>query len=255
MKSVYGPVASWRLGKSLGVDLICSECKICSFDCVYCQLERTEEITNQRREFVSIQRVNKEVEDALAITSPDVITFSGTGEPTLATNLDEAIDALRKITDIPLAILTNSSLMDHKDVQQTLAKLDIIVAKLDASNPELFKVVNQPAPGVEFESVIRGMKELRSNFSGTFALQIMFIEANKAYASDIATLSREINPDEVQINTPLRPCEVAPLSKEELMTIEKEFKGLNTINVYTSTRPKTDPLDKMELFKRRRLEP
>ena len=255
MKIVYGPVASWRLGRSLGVDLICSPEKICSFDCIYCQLEKTKKITSKKVTFIQINKVEEEVKNALQHTTPDVITFSGMGEPTLATNMDAAIKIIRNLTDIPLAILTNSSLMFDKDVQKNLCNLDIIVAKLDASNQELFQKINRPAEEISFEKTINSIRELRKHFSGKFALQIMFMNENKNYSHELAKLAQEIKPDEVQINTPLRLCAVKPLTKEELDEIEKAFTGLNTLSVYHSPKPMTDPLDKLELIKRRRMEP
>ncbi|ENO11935.1 hypothetical protein MBGDC06_00266 [Thermoplasmatales archaeon SCGC AB-539-C06] len=89
---------------------------------------------------------------------------------------------------------------------------------------------------------------MKKKFHGKFALQIMFINENKNYANELAELSQEIEPDEVQINTPLRPCAVSPLTKKELDNIEKSFAGLNTISVYHSPKPMTYPLDKIELF-------
>jgi len=253
MKSVYGPVASWRLGKSLGIDLICSEEKICSFNCIYCQLEKTKKITDQKDTFISIKTVRKELQNALKKTSPDVITLSGTGEPTLAENIDKAIQMIRELSDLPLAILTNSTLFNDESVRENLRKIDIIVAKLDAPNQEIFEKINRPASTVTFEKTFNGIKKLRKEFCGKFALQIMFMNENKEYAFELAELAREINPDEVEINTPLRPCPVKPLTEKELNEIEKEFDGLNTLSVYNSPKPKTNPLDKIELFKRRRL--
>ena len=122
MKIVYGPIASWRLGRSLGVDLICSEKKICTFDCIYCQLKEGK-ITSQRDKFVSLEKVKKELKSALKQTTPDVITFSGMGEPTLATNMYETTKFIREFTRLPIAILTNSSLMDNENVQNDLKKL------------------------------------------------------------------------------------------------------------------------------------
>ena len=110
MKIIYGPVASWRLGSSLGIDLICSEKKICSFDCIYCQLGKQSGKTTQRKNFIRIDELKKEVIETLDQVSPDVITFSGAGEPTLAKNIDQAYNTIKKITDIPIAIITNSSL-------------------------------------------------------------------------------------------------------------------------------------------------
>ncbi|RLI64924.1 MAG: radical SAM protein [Candidatus Asgardarchaeum californiense] len=253
MNSIYGPVASWRLGRSLGVDLICSEEKICSFNCLYCQLEKTKKISKQRELFVSVNRLIKELSVALKKTTSDVITLSGTGEPTLAKNLDEVIQMIRELSKLPIAILTNSTLLNDKFVRDSLSKIDIIIAKLDAPNQEIFQTVNRPLKEISFQQTINGIKKMKEEFTGKFALQMMFIKENKDYASDLAELAREINPDEVQINTPLRPCPVQPLSKTELERIEKEFTGLNTLSVYNSTKPKTDPLDKLEIFKRRRL--
>ena len=252
MNIIYGPVASWRLGKSLGVDLICSPEKICSFDCIYCQLEKTKEISSERKIFVQTKDVIEEVKKALQKTKPDVITFSGMGEPTLARNIGEVIFSLKKITKIPLAILTNSSLLFDKQVQQDLKNLDVIVAKLDAPNEKLFQKISQPAEGISFEQTIKGIKEMRGNFKGKFALQMMFMDINKEYAKDMADLARDIQPDEVQINTPLRPCNVKPLPVEILDEIEKQFNGLKTLSVYHSSRPMTDPLDKLDMLKRRR---
>jgi len=132
MKIIYGPVSSWRLGSSLGVDLICSKKRICSFNCSYCQLGKPYFIKTKRKNFISIKDMKKELIEALKKTSPDVITFSGTGEPTLAKNLNLAIETIKKLTQIPIAILTNSTLMYEKDVRAALDKIDVVVAKLDA---------------------------------------------------------------------------------------------------------------------------
>jgi len=252
MKIVYGPVASWRLGRSLGVDLICSPKKICSFDCIYCQLEKTEKLTKHSESFINLDKLKNELQHALNHTTTDVITLSGMGEPTLANNMDEAIKIIRELTDLPIAILTNSTLLCKKGIRDSLSRLDIIVAKLDVSNEEMFKKINQPVQGLTFEKTLEGIKTMRKKFKGKFALQIMFMNENKDCASHIAELAREINPDEVQINTPLRVCSIAPLLKDELVKMEKIFHGLNTISVYTSQKPVINPLDKMELIRRRR---
>jgi wyosine [tRNA(Phe)-imidazoG37] synthetase (radical SAM superfamily) len=254
MKIVYGPVASWRLGKSLGVDVICKPEKICSFDCVYCQLEKTRKITSEREIFVPTEMIKHELNLALKKTTPDVITLSGMGEPTLAKNNSEIIDYTRCNTDIPIAILTNSSLFVNKDVQKSLCKLDIIVAKLDAPNEDLFQKINRPAKGISFKKTLDGILDIRNKFQGKFALQMMFINENKDYAEEMANIARAINPDEVQINTPLRPCKVEPLDEKTIDKIENIFDNLPTITVYKSPKPKTDPLDKIDLIKRRRME-
>jgi wyosine [tRNA(Phe)-imidazoG37] synthetase (radical SAM superfamily) len=183
---------------------------------------------------------------------PDVITFSGMGEPTLAKNLNSAIEIVRKCTDIPLAILTNSSLMYNKEVREELKKLDIIVAKLDAANEDYFRKINQPGKGITFKKTLEGIKKMREGFKGKFALQTMFVQENALIAKEIAEIAREIDPNEIHINTPLRPCRVKPLPKKQLFEIEGLFKGLKTLNVYKCKKPNTLPLDMQELLERGR---
>jgi wyosine [tRNA(Phe)-imidazoG37] synthetase (radical SAM superfamily) len=254
MKIVYGPVASWRLGRSLGIDLICSSNKICSLNCIYCQLGTPEKITTNREKFISLKKLRNELKHALDKSNPDVITLSGMGEPSLANNLAESIKIIQEVTYLPIAILTNSTLLFKKEVRDILSSIDIIVAKLDASNQSIFKKINQPAEELTFRKNLDGIIKMRNRFKGKFALQIMFLNENKEYAHQLADLAREIKPDEVQINTPTRPCEVIPLQKNEMKKIEEMFHGLETISVYTSKKPSTIPLDKIELIKRRRME-
>jgi len=253
MKIVYGPVSSWRLGKSLGIDLLCSEKKICSFDCIYCQLGKQSNKITRRKNFIKIKDMKKELNIALEKTYPDVITFSGLGEPTLAKNIDLVAKEIKKITDIPLAILTNSTLIGRYEVKNALKNLDIVIAKLDASNEKQFQEINQPAKGINFKEAVKGIKDFGEKFSGKLDIQIMFIKNNMNFSEEIADVVCEIEPDETQINTPLRPCAIDPLTEEQLSRIEKIFikKNLKTISVYKSTKPKITLMDKIEIFKRR----
>lgn len=235
--TVYGPVPSWRLGSSLGIDLTSNEGKICSFDCTYCQLGKTTNLTIKRGEFVSTERVLSELKDSLTRIKADVITFSGTGEPTLASNLGEVADEIKMITDLPLAILTNSSLMSRKDVMNDLKKIDVVIAKLDAPNEELFQEINRSASGITFESLVSGIKQFREEYNGKFALQIMFVDANKDHASELAELAREINPDEVQLDVAFRQSPERQLTMEEVTEIKKAFKGINTVSYYDKEKP------------------
>jgi wyosine [tRNA(Phe)-imidazoG37] synthetase (radical SAM superfamily) len=253
MKIVYGPVASWRLGESLGVDLTCQPGKICTFDCIYCQLAKTIAITTKKDNYINTSSMEKELQEALKQKSPDVITLSGMGEPTLAKNIDEVINIIRRNSDVPIAILTNSTLFNDIDVQNNLKKIDIIVAKLDASNEKLFQEINQPATDIKFNQTINGIKNMRKQFKGKFAIQTMFLENNKNHIDDFIKLMKEIQPDELQINTPLRPTNIKPLSRVELKKIEKEFADFNTINVYDAVKPKVKPLEMKELYRRSRM--
>ena len=251
MALIYGPVPSWRLGRSLGIDLLNRKKKVCSFDCVYCQLGRGGELTLEPRELVSLERLTSEIK-SLGPIKADYATFSGMGEPTLASNLGEAIELTRSILHLPTAVLTNASLMFREDVRKRLAYADTVVAKLDVPNEELFTTINKPAPGLHFDQVKDGITLFRDEYRGKLALQVMFIEANKDYASDIAALARQISADEVQINTPLRPSRVKPLPREDVASIREKFNNLrNVVTVYEARKPKVRPLDLAETSRRR----
>jgi len=256
MKTVYGPVSSWRLGRSFGIDLICKPKKVCSFDCIYCQLGKTKQKTLERKVYVKTEKVLKELNESLPKIEADVITFSGTGEPALAKNLPEVIKFLRKRVRLPLAILTNSTLLADKDVTNILNKLDIVVAKLDAFDENSFQKIDKPVGRISFKEYLEGIKSFRKNYGGKFALQMMFIKENKNFAKEMAEIAKEINPDEIQINTPLRPCSVKPLTKLEIKKIKKEFSDFrNVISVYEAKKPEAIPLSIKEVRKRKRPKP
>ena len=247
-KYIYGPVYSWRLGMSLGIDPVtpAGKRKICNFDCPYCQLGRTSKFYTRRENFVSVDAIIDEIK-----TLPDIkidhYTFSGRGEPTLAQNLGEMIRAVREATGGRVAVITNAGLIDREDVRQDLALADWVLAKLDAYDQESFRQVDIPADGIVFDRVIRGIKTFRESFTGKLALQVMFVSAesgeNKRFAARIAGLAREIRPDEIQINTPLRPGGMPPLGREELTGLKTYFKGLPAVCVYDAERKTVEPFD------------
>ena len=247
---VYGPVPSWRLGRSLGVDMVSQPEKTCSFDCAYCQLGRTLHHTAERREFVPISRLVAELE-ALPKLDLDYVTFSGTAEPTLAANLGEAILAVKDRLSPPVAVLTNSSLMSDPEVRRALGHADQVVAKLDAPTEELLRRVNRPVSGITLEKILAALHSFRREYKGHLALQIMFYQANRDQAEALAALARELDPYEIEVNTPLRPCAVKPLSPEALAEIKKAFSGLPAASVYEASRPTVQPLDMTETLQRR----
>lgn len=253
MKPIYGPVPSWRLGVSLGIDPIC-EVKVCSFDCVYCQLGRTTKKITKRHVFVDTKIIEQELRQLSVVpNSYDVATLSGTGEPELAQNLRKIIEATKNITKLPVAVLTNSFLMHEKSVRNDLSRADIIVAKLDAPNRTLFKRINNPHPDIDFESMLEGMIKFRGEFDGKYALQMMFIDKNKKYAKKMRTIAEEIQPDEIQLNTPSRSCNIRCLSSKEMNKITKVFNGMNYISYYERKKPKVKSIDRLETSIRRPL--
>ena len=249
-KYIYGPVPSWRLGSSLGIDPLSKDEKVCTFDCTYCQIGKTRFLTDERKVFVPVKKIIDEL-DSLPNLKIDYITFSGTGEPTLAENLGEMIKAVKQIRREKIAVLTNSSVMHREDVWKDLCLADLVVAKLDAPLQNIFELVNCPIKTIKIDTIIQAIKDFKSCYIGKLALQIMFIEQNKKYAVEIAQIAREIIPDEVQINTPLRPCAVKPLSASELDNIKSHFKGLNSISVYEAERKIVKPVSKEDTLRRR----
>jgi len=256
-KYLYGPVSSWRIGRSLGLDpLYTGKKKICSFDCEYCQAGKTNFLTKRRKVFIPTNRILEELK-RLPDLKIDYITFSGAGEPTLAKNLKNIIKGIKNLKPEKIAILTNASTLSDKKVRDSLLLTDFVIAKLDAHSEVLFRKINRPLRGVKLKAILKGIREFKSNFKGKFALQIMFTKKNKKYAEDIASLACKIKPDEIEINTPLRPSRVKALSKLEINKIKKVFLEYHTkptkiISVYdTQKKKKIKPLERKSILKRR----
>jgi len=249
-KYIYGPVPSWRLGSSLGIDPLSQDEKVCTFDCIYCQIGETGFLTDERKTFIPVSEITDEL-NSLPPLEIDYITFSGTGEPTLAENLGEMIKAVKQIRREKIAVLTNSSLIHREDVQKDLFCADFVVAKLDAPSQKAFEQVNKPLNTIKIGNIIQSIKDFKSCYIGKLALQIMFIEQNKHYALEIAKIAKEISPDEIQINTPLRSCKVKPLPKQELDEIKQHFEGLNAISVYEAETRKVESVSEENTLKRR----
>lgn len=249
-KYIYGPVYSWRMGFSLGIDPLNTSTKNCNFDCSYCQLGRFEALPSERRVFVPASWIVEEVKALPAGCQIDYLTFSGNGEPTLASNLGEMIQALRDVRPEKVAVITNATLIMRRDVQKDLRMADLVLVKMDAADQETFEAMNHPAKGVLLADIIKGIKDFRKTFEGRLALQIMFVESNKAQAPQMAALAREINADEIQINTPLRPSAVKPLSEGEMAQIKKHFDGMNVRCVYDEERKAYQPFDDSSTEKR-----
>lgn len=228
---IYGPVSSWRLGSSLGIDLLSQKDKICTFNCTYCQIGETCFYTAKREIFVPTEKILEEIK-ALPDISIDYITFSGSGEPTLAKNLGETIRAVKSLRKEPIAVLTNSSLMPMEEVRGELLGADLVSCKIDASSEETFLLINRPGSSIIFENVIEGIKIFHKSYRKKLAIQIMFTNENKNEASKIAGLARQIRPDEIQICTPLRPSKVGALSESEVIKLKEYFKNFKVITIY-----------------------
>ena len=202
---VFGPVPSRRLGRSLGVDLI--PFKTCTYDCIYCQLGRTTCKTLERRDWVPIDDVIEQVQAALP-TQPDYITLSGSGEPTLYAQIGDVIDRIKKMTDIPVAVLTNGALLWHKDVRSHLLAADLIVPSLDAGDGAAFQAINRPHEGLSFAKMVDGLAACKAEFHGRYWLEVFLPDGYTACEKEVRKIARHvarIGPDLVQLNTVSRP--------------------------------------------------
>ena len=238
---VYGPVPSRRLGRSLGVDLV--PFKTCTYDCVYCQLGRTTCKTVERRVYTPVEEVLAEVESKLhAGARPDYITISGSGEPTLHAEVGAVIAGIRSVTAIPVAVLTNGSLLWMNEVQESLLDADIVIPSLDAGNDQLFQYVNRPHPVIEFEKMVQGLVEFRLRYSKQIWLEVFLLDgvtAIRAEVEKIAKLVRRIAPNRVQLNTVTRPPAesfACPVGRENLEQLAALFDpGAEVIADYRGT--------------------
>lgn len=251
--TIYGPVKSWRLGLSLGVDVLCVD-SVCSFECVYCQLGKIHRVTKERGEFVSTEKILEDLQKADWQTA-DVITFSGSGEPTLAKNLGEVIEKIKKLTHKPIVVLTNSTLLHEKQVRQDLAKADKIFCKLDAWSDNILERIDRPHEGISLESIIAGIFDLRREFSGFLAIQIMILRLPNGFEIEkLAEILHLINPDEVQLNVPTRPVphEYFPETRGNSVGISDDFKQIKTIpkNELENIRRKLSELTKLPIITR-----
>lgn len=236
MEYVFGPVRSRRLGQSLGIDPI--PFKTCNYSCVYCQLGRTSPRTIHRREFHPPEQIVAEVKDALAAHSSgdiDWITFVSSGEPTLHSGLGRMIRQVKALTDIPLAVITNGSLLYRRQVRQELLHADAVLPSLDAGSASLYHKINRPAKPFTFERLVSGLMAFRQTYKGRLWVEVMLIkglnDTSEALADLAAVLSR-VAPDEVHVAVPTRPpteAWVEPADEEGLKRASAVLGGVARI--------------------------
>jgi len=247
---IYGPVHSWRLGLSLGIDPISRDRKICNFNCVYCQLGADVVLSRQREVFVPTPEIIREIQAFPADIKVDYLTLSGRGEPTLAKNLGEIIAALHECRRGKVAVITNAGLMDDPQVRTELMGADCVLAKLDACDQPSFERVDCPSGGQTFNGIVNGLRRFAQDFPGRLALQMMFIDANKSLAPEMARIAASIKAAEIELNTPLRPCGVAALSEQEMRQVQASFAGLPVTMVYDRSRKTVEAMDVQETRRR-----
>jgi wyosine [tRNA(Phe)-imidazoG37] synthetase (radical SAM superfamily) len=221
---VYGPVASRRLGSSLGVDLIPR--KICDFDCIYCQLGKTTLKTTRRDAYVPAAVILEQLQQRLGeIPKPDYITISGSGEPTLNSELGKIAEGIKRMSRLPLAIITNGSLLANGDVSRACAPADLVIPSLDAADEDTFEKINRPCRELSLSTIVDGLVSFRKKFKGGIWLEVFLvpgINSGEEQLNKLGLLIERIGPDKVQLNTATRPpaeAFVRPLEKIRLEEI------------------------------------
>ena len=231
MSHIFGPVPSRRLGLSLGIDLIPR--KTCSYDCIYCQVGKTTDRIMEPFSFVSVSEVIEELKEVLSKTPPDVITLAGSGEPTLNSDIGDVISEIKKITSIPVTLLTNGSLLWNTQVREKVKGVDILIPTLSSVYEETYNKIHRPHPGLELDDVIRGLRDMRKEYSGKYYLEVLLLAGLNDTEKEITGLSKvikDIRPDRIQLNTVVRPPSdpgAISLTNEKLEEI-KNFLGGNT---------------------------
>jgi len=224
MKYVFGPVPSRRLGQSLGIDPV--PLKTCNWNCIYCQLGRSKPLVNERREYFPREEILAEVEQALASRTPgniDWVTFVGSGETTLHAGIGWLIQQVKSLTRLPVAVITNGSLLYQPKVRLELSAADAVLPSLDAGNASLYRKLNRPYPKLSFERLMDGLIAFRKEYYGKLWVEVMLVRGTndtEIALSEIAAALKRIQPDEVHILQPTRPPAetwVQPSDEERLL--------------------------------------
>jgi len=241
---IFGPVPSRRLGRSLGVDLI--PFKTCTYDCIYCQLGRTTNKTIKRKEWVPTDIVIDQLKAKL-VTKPDYITLSGSGEPTLYSRLEQLISRIKDITNIPVAVLTNGSLLWLPELRNALQSADMVIPSLDAGSNHTFQYVNRPHPDISFSNMVEGLAKFRDAYTGKYWLEVFLVAGVTTTEVEIHRLTSCISsicPDKVQVNTVTRPPAedfARPVPAKQLRAIASQlYENVEVIADYNSVHKQED---------------
>jgi wyosine [tRNA(Phe)-imidazoG37] synthetase (radical SAM superfamily) len=215
---------SGRLGLSLGLDCI-GKTKTCTLDCIYCEVGATKRMTVERGEYVPAKDLLDELARWKKETGrvPEYVTLGGRGEPCLNSGMGEIILGAREIfPGAPVAVLTNSTLLDDPDVQRELALADCVLPSMDSLVEDEFKAVNRPHPRLKLDSIAQNLKKFRNSYSGKIYLEVLLVSGVNDSAGNLEKLEqyvRELRPDRVDVATMTRPgtsSKAMPVDPEEL---------------------------------------
>ena len=238
-KYIFGPVPSRRLGMSLGVDMVPK--KVCSLDCVYCEVGQTTKLTTDRLEYIKLNKVKDELDHYFNNNpDPDYITFSGSGEPALNLYIGDVLDFIKsKRPAIPIAVLTNGTMFYDSDVRNALMKADVVLPSLDAATEEVFRKINRPHGTLNIKKYIDGLINFCSDFKGKIWLEVFILPGynnNRRELDELKKVIMQIQPDSIQLNTLDRPGTVPGLvgaTGEELQEVADYWK-LDNVEIIAS---------------------
>jgi len=224
----FGPVPSRRLVRSLGIDPV--PYKICSYDCIYCQLGRTTDKSIERREYYPVDDIIADCKDSLKdIQPPNYITLSGSGEPSLYSRMDELITGIKTVTNIPVAYLTNGSLLFEEEVLGPALKSDLIIPSLDAGDEETFLKINRPHEKITFKKMVDGLCSLKREYTGPVWLEVFLVDGistPRRHIEELKVIIDRIAPDRIQLNTAVRGAledYVRPVSSNTMLQVQQFF--------------------------------
>jgi len=224
---------------SLGVDLVPK--KVCSLDCVYCEVGKTTKLTIEKKEYIPYSVVTAELAEYFVNNpDPDFITFSGSGEPTLNSGIGEVLEFIKlHKPNIPIAVLTNGTMLSNKLVRDAIKKADLVLPSLDAATEDVFRKINCPQDNLSIETYIEGLISFSKEFKGKIWLEIFILPGYNNHPEELTELKKailRIKPDSVQLNTLDRPGAIhglIPATNEELRRI-KAFWMLPNVEIIAS---------------------
>lgn len=236
-KHIFGPVPSRRLGISLGVDLV--KPKSCNMNCVFCECGATPKLSTERESFKDIKEVENEIADILKEIKPDYITFSGSGEPTLSSDLGKIIDWIKNNTDVKVCLITNSLLLNNDEVIDEVLKADLIIPTLNSVDDEIFHKINRPGDEVHISMLMSGLKKLSAKYKGEVFLETFIIEGlndGREHIEKMADFLKEIRFTKLQLNSLARKGAedwVKPASIECLNNVKNIFaeNGIKNVEI------------------------
>ncbi len=235
MNHIFGPVNSRRLGRSLGVDLF--QDKICTLNCIYCEIGPTVLLTCERAEYAPTQNIKEEIDaycqDQDRVKELDFITVTASGEPTLHADFGEIITHLKKTAAKPIAVLTNGTTLTSPQIRQEMSQADVVIPSLDSTLSKGFRKIDRPATCVELDQVIEGLITFSRSYKGKIWLEILFAQGINDTAEEIEALRqvvKKIRLDRIQLNTVARPpleSFARPLNKQSMAAIARQFQEDN----------------------------